>query len=121
MFYFRPKFTKKPEKTPVNPVENKINPRPKRLIKIPYHFQKNNIITYSQKDIQRELGKYPGLLKTLGHAYEYQIIYTGEDNQQEYWFCRDLPTTTKLLKYLNQQGWNIDWQEKPFAVRGNNL
>jgi len=112
MFSFRPKFTKK-ENTPPAPT---IKQRPKRLIKIPYHFQKNNIITYSQRDIDRELQKYPGLLRTLGHAYQYQITYTDEDNRREYWFCRDLPTTTHLLKYLNEQGWTVDWQEKPFSL-----
>ncbi|MBE9223064.1 hypothetical protein IQ215_10190 [Cyanobacterium stanieri LEGE 03274] len=112
MFSFRPRFPKKNNNIPTPVIKEK----PKRLVKIPYHFQKNDIITYSNRDIKRELNKYPGLLKTLGHAYGYQIIYTGPDGSIDYWFCRDLPTTTKLLKYLNQQGWTVDWQEKPFKL-----
>lgn len=112
MFSFRPKFPKK--RTP--PPTPQIKERPQRLIKIPYHFQKNDVVTYSDKEIKRELYKYPGLLKTLGHAYQYQIIYTNEHNRSDYWFCRDLPTTTKLLKYLNEQGWTVDWREKPFQI-----
>ncbi|AFZ47857.1 hypothetical protein Cyast_1902 [Cyanobacterium stanieri PCC 7202] len=112
MFSFRPKFNKKniPPPTP------KIKERPKRLVKIPFHFQRNDIVTYSEKDMKRELYKYPGLLKTLGHAYQYEIIYTSKDGRVDYWFCRDLPTTTKLLKYLNEQGWTVDWREKPFVL-----
>ncbi|MGY6529623.1 MAG: hypothetical protein ACXITR_06805 [Cyanobacterium sp.] len=112
MFSFRPKFPKKSSPNPPPVIKEK----PKRLVKIPYHFQKNDIITYSDKEIKRELYKYPGLLKTLGHAYNYQITYTGFDGRSHYWFCKDLPTTTKLLKYLNEQGWIVDWQEKPFIV-----
>ncbi|AUC62043.1 hypothetical protein AA637_13225 [Cyanobacterium sp. HL-69] len=112
MFSFRPKFPKKKSPPPTPTIKE----RPKRLVKIPYHFQKNDIITYSDKDIKRELYKYPGLLKTLGHAYDYQIIYTSPNSRTDYWFCRDLPTTTKLLKYLNEQGWTVDWQEKPFIL-----
>lgn len=84
--------------------------------KIPSHFQKNSIVTYSQTEIESELEKYPGLLKTLGHAYQYQITVTGSDTKKEYWFCRDIQTSLTLLKYLNEQGWKVDWQEKPFNV-----
>ncbi|MBF2057719.1 MAG: hypothetical protein IGQ45_11010 [Cyanobacterium sp. T60_A2020_053] len=113
MFSFRPKFPKK-ESIPVT-----LKPPPQRPIKpvrIPRHFLKNSIITYSQRDIQREIKKYPGLLKTLSHAYQYQIIMTGENEQKEYWFCRDLGSTMPLLKYLNEQNWQVDWQEKPFIL-----
>lgn len=86
-------------------------------VKIPVHFQRNNIVTYSEVEITQELKKYPGLLKTLGHGYQYQIIFM--DNEQgikEYWFCRNLKVTMPLLKYLNEQGWQVDWQEKPFSL-----
>lgn len=94
-------------------------PKPKqinRLVKIPIHFQKNNLVTYSESEINQELQKYPGLLKTLAHAYQYQIIYTNSEREKEYWFCRNLQVTMPLLKYLNQQGWQVDWQEKPFSL-----
>ena len=84
--------------------------------KIPTHFQKNSIVTYSQTEIESELEKYPGLLKTLGHAYQYQIIVTSGDAQRDYWFCRDIQTSLPLLKYLNEQEWKVDWQEKPFNL-----
>lgn len=86
-------------------------------VKIPVHFQRNPIVTYSAVEINQELKKYPGLLKTLGHAYQYEIIFTdSEHNNKEYWFCRNLQVTMPLLKYLNQQGWQVDWQEKPFSL-----
>ena len=84
--------------------------------KIPSHFQKNSIVTYSQTEIEAELEKYPGLLKTLGHAYQYQITVIGSDTKRDYWFCRDIQTSLTLLKYLNEQGWKVDWQEKPFIL-----
>lgn len=84
--------------------------------KIPIHFQKNAIVTYSQAEIEEELQKYPGLLKTLGHAYEYQITVTSNDNQKDYWFCRNIQYSTPLSKYLNEQGWSVDWKEKPFEI-----
>ena len=84
--------------------------------KIPIHFHKNAIITYSQAEIELELEKYPGLLKTLGHAYEYQIIAISCENQRDYWFCRNINYSVPLLKYINEQGWNVDWQEKPFKI-----
>jgi hypothetical protein len=62
------------------------------------------------------LAKYPGLLKTLGHAYEYQITVTSNENEKDYWFCRNIQYSVPLLKYLNEQGWNVDWQEKPFEI-----
>lgn len=84
--------------------------------KIPSHFQKNSIVTYSQAEIESQLNIYPGLLKTLGHAYEYQITVISNNDQKDYWFCRNLQCSLPLLKYLNQQGWNVDWQEKPFSI-----
>jgi hypothetical protein len=84
--------------------------------KIPIHLQKNAIVTYSQAEIEAELAKYPGLLKTLGHAYEYQITVTSNENEKDYWFCRNIQYSVPLLKYLNEQGWNVDWQEKPFEI-----
>ena len=84
--------------------------------KIPSHFQKNSIVTYSQTEIESELEKYPGLLKTLGHAYQYQITVTSSDTKRDYWFCQDIQTPLTLLKYLNEQGWKVDWQEKPFNI-----
>lgn len=92
--------------------------KPKRYpVKIPVHFQRNNIVTYSSVEINQELKKYPGLLKTLGHAYQYEIIFIdNEQNSKEYWFCRNLQVTMPLLKYLNEQGWQVDWQEKPFSL-----
>jgi hypothetical protein len=84
--------------------------------KIPIHFQRNAIITYSQAEIEAELDKYPGLLKTLGHAYEYQVTFTDHEQETNYWFCRNIQDSLPLLKYLHEQGWNVDWQEKPFTI-----
>jgi hypothetical protein len=84
--------------------------------KIPSHFQKNTIVTYSQAEIEAQLNIYPGLLKTLGHAYDYQITVISNNDQKDYWFCRNLKCSLPLLKYLNEQGWNVDWQEKPFTI-----
>ena len=103
------------KKSPVS-YPNKQKPI-KYPVKIPVHFQRNNIVTYSEVEINQELKKYPGLLKTLGHAYQYQIIFIdSQQNLKEYWFCRNLQITMPLLKYLNQQGWQVDWQEKPFSL-----
>ncbi len=91
--------------------------KPKYPVKVPMHFQKNAIVTYSQKEINQELAKYPGLLKTLSHVYQYEISFTDElNNRKEYWFCRNLQIAMPLLKYLNDQGWQVDWQEKPFSL-----
>lgn len=84
--------------------------------KIPIHFQKNSIVTYSQVEIESELRRYPGLLKTLAHAYEYQITVVSNQDQKDYWFCRNIQHSLPLLKYFNEQGWNVDWQEKPFVL-----
>ncbi len=46
--------------------------------KIPKQFQQNPLITYSKKEITETLDKFPGLMKTLGHAYDVQIKYTEE-------------------------------------------
>jgi hypothetical protein len=102
-----------PEKINVSPpLRQPIKPQ----IKIPYHFQKNSIITYSQLEIKKELKKYPGLLRTLGHAYQYQIIFTDKNQEKQYWFCRNLELVMPLLKYLNEQNWAVDWHEKPFKI-----
>ena len=45
-----------------------------------------------------------------------KLFILAQTVETDYWFCRDLPTTTKLLKYLNEQGWTVDWQEKPFIL-----
>ena len=87
-----------------------------KKVKIPYHFSKNSIITYSQLEIKQQLKKYPGLLKTLGHAYQYQIIFTNSQKEKQYWFCRNLEVTMPLLKYLNEKKWSVDWQERPFRI-----
>ncbi len=117
MFPFsRKNIASKPKKSSIDnyPYKNRSN---QYTAKIPIHFQKNSIITYSKNEITQELKKYPGLLKTLSHAYQYQIILKDEEqNNQEYWFCRNLQATMPLLKYLNQQGWQVDWQEKPFSL-----
>lgn len=115
-------FYKKKPSLKVIAIPEKINVSPplrqpiKPQIKIPYHFQKNSIITYSQLEIKKELKKYPGLLRTLGHAYQYQIIFTDKDQQKQYWFCRNLELVMPLLKYLNEQNWAVDWHEKPFKI-----
>lgn len=118
MFLF---YAKKPERKPVlTPVLNQdILPKKPQTpkFKIPYHFQKNSIITYSQSQIKKELKKYPGLLKTLGHAYQYEIIFIGENQEKQYWFCRNLEVMMPLLKYLKEKNWCVDWQEKPFMVK----
>lgn len=120
-----PFYAKKPErKIPATPVLNTpIVPKKPQTpkFKIPYHFQKNSIITYSQSQIQKELKKYPGLLKTLGHAYQYQIIFLGENQEKQYWFCRDLQMMMPLLKYLKAQNFPVDWQEKPFTLQNFSL
>ena len=113
---------KKPLRKPILPkskitYHHDVHDKPvKRPGRIPAHFQKNQIITYSQREINQELRKYPGLLKTLAHAYQYELIFVAQDNNKEYWFCRDLQVALPLLKYLNEQGWRVDWQEKPFFV-----
>jgi hypothetical protein len=118
MFPFYPKKPKPkviiyPEK--IN-ASTPLKQSPKPQVKIPYHFQKNSIITYSQSQIKRELKKYPGLLRTLGYAYQYQIIFTDQDQEKQYWFCRNLELVMPLLKYLNEQNWAVDWHEKPFRI-----
>lgn len=116
-----PFYAKKPERKPIltpvlnTPIVPKKPSTPK--FKIPYHFQKNSIITYSQSQIKKELKKYPGLLKTLGHAYQYQIIFLDEDQEKQYWFCRNLEMMMPLLKYLKEKNWSVDWQEKPFIIK----
>ncbi|BAQ65172.1 hypothetical protein [Geminocystis sp. NIES-3709] len=120
-----PFYARKPElKKPSLPIVDKdISPKEnlKPKYKIPYHFQKNSIITYSQSEIKKELKKYPGLLKTLGHAYQYQIIFVNEDQEKQYWFCRNLEMVMPLLKYLKEKNWSVDWQEKPFIVKDSSL
>ncbi len=107
---------------PRKPVTTKNFPIDEKKIihqpRIPIHFQNNAIVTYSKKEIELELVKYPGLLKTLSHAYEYQIIVISNDNQQtDYWFCRSLQYSLDLLKYLNSnENWIVDWHEKPFTL-----
>lgn len=108
-----PKVIISPEK--IN-VSTSLKQSPKPQVKIPYHFQKNSIITYSQSEIKRELKKYPGLLRTLGHAYQYQIIFKDENQEKQYWFCHNLELVMPLLKYLNEQNWAVDWHEKPFKI-----
>ncbi|MBL1211153.1 hypothetical protein [Geminocystis sp. GBBB08] len=108
-----PKVIVSPEKINISkPLKSSSKPK----IKIPYHFQKNSIITYSQSEIKKELKKYPGLLRTLGHAYQYQIIFTDQNQEKQYWFCRNLELVMPLLKYLNEQNWAVDWHEKPFSI-----
>ena len=109
----------KPKIIPPQKIDNKWPEKKITLpqVKIPYHFQKNSIITYSQSQIKKELKKYPGLLKTLGHAYQYQVIFIGDNQEKQYWFCRNLELVMPLLKYLNEQNWLVDWQEKPFYIR----
>lgn len=114
---------KKPQSKPISqeivdsPLKTNVNvPIGKPKFKIPYHFQKNNIVTYSQSQIKKELKKYPGLLKTLGHAYQYQIVFLEENKEKQYWFCRNLEILMPLLKYLKGQNWTVDWQEKPFIL-----
>ena len=94
------------------PERNKVQ----KKARIPYHFSKNNIITYSQSEIKKQLKKYPGLLKTLAHAYQYQIIFIDPQQEKQYWFCRNLEATMPLLKYLNEKKWSVDWQERPFRL-----
>ena len=77
--------------------------KPQNRFRIPYHFKKNSIITYSQSEIKRQLKKYPGLLKTLAHAYQYQIVFINPQQEKQYWFCRNLEVTMPLLKYLNEK------------------
>lgn len=93
------------------------SPPPPRRLNIPFHFQKNSVITYSQSEIQQELQKYPGLLKTLSHAYQYQITFINQNQEHQYWFCRNIELTMALLKYLNEKNWTVDWQEKPFNIK----
>lgn len=113
MFPFSSSRLKKNSLTQKSFPELKNNP-PK--IRVPYHFAKNSIITYSETEIKQELRKYPGLLKTLSHAYQYQITFVDSSQQKQYWFCRNLENTMPLLKYLNQNNWSVDWQEKPFRI-----
>lgn len=87
---------------------------------IPRHFQKHPIVTYSEVEIQAELEKYPGLFKTLGHAYEYQIIVINKNNRKDYWFCQNAEYSVPLIQYLEEKGWEVDWQEKPFALEISN-
>ena len=100
-------------------VKNRNNPKSnsQHKYKIPYHFKKNSIMTYSQWEIKKQLRKYPGLLRTLGHAYQYEIVFINPQKENQYWFCRNLEVTMPLLKYLNEKKWHIDWQEKPFSLR----
>ncbi len=100
------------------PIKKKIydKKKPVNKFKIPYHFTKNSIITYSQSEIKKQLRKYPGLLKTLAHAYQYQIVFINPEQEKQYWFCRNLEVTMPLLKYLNEKNWSVDWQEKPFRI-----
>lgn len=122
-------FYKKKPQHPVITKTEKINQpkiltspsKPKPQVKIPYHFQKNSIITYSQSHIKRELKKYPGLLRTLGHAYEYEIIFMDNNQEKQYWFCRNLELVMPLLKYLNDKNWKVDWHEKPFKIMDSSL
>ncbi|HIK38166.1 MAG: hypothetical protein NZ901_10985 [Geminocystis sp.] len=89
----------------------------RRKIKIPPHFQKHPLVTYSHTEIQRELRKYPGLLRTLAHAYQYQVTFAAEGKETQYWFCRNLKTATVLIQYLHDKQWHIQWQEKPFKLK----
>ncbi len=91
--------------------------KPQYKFKIPPHFKKNTIVTYSQSEIKKQLKRYPGLLKTLGHAYQYQIVVTNSQQEKQYWFCRSIEVTMPLLKYLNEKDWTVDWQEKPFHLK----
>lgn len=104
--------------TKYSPIKKK-NSEPKnhqKKYRIPHHFSKNSIITYSQSEIKKQLQQYPGLLKTLAHAYQYQIIFTNAKQEKQYWFCRNLEVTMPLLKYLNEKNWSVDWQERPFRL-----
>lgn len=113
-----PFFPKKPKKKIVTTGKNfPTNSSRPRRINIPYHFQKNHIITYSHSQILLEFKKYPGLLKTLSHAYQYQITFIDKNKEHQYWFCRNIEITMTLLKYLNEKKWSIDWQEKPFFIK----
>lgn len=116
-----PFYKKKPERKPIStPILNQNIPVKKSStpkFKIPLHFQKNSVITYSQSHINKELKKYPGLLKTLGHAYQYQITFLDENQEKQYWFCRNLQMMMPLLKYLKSKNWSVDWQEKPFIIK----
>jgi len=114
-----PPLKQKPTSPPVvkKDTSSRENEKFKPKFKIPYHFQKNNIITYSQSQIKKELKKYPGLLKTLGHAYQYQIIFNDDGQEKQYWFCRNLECLMPLLKYLKAKNWSVDWQEKPFIIK----
>jgi hypothetical protein len=96
----------------------KIN-KPQKKARVPYHFTKNSIINYSQSEIKKQLKKYPGLLKTLAHAYQYEIIFINPQQEKQYWFCRNLEVTMPLLKYLNEKNWSVDWQERPFRISEN--
>lgn len=102
-----------------SPIKRKYVPlqKPPNRFRIPYHFKKNSIITYSQSEIKKQLKKYPGLLKTLAHAYQYEIVFIDSQQEKQYWFCRNLEVTMPLLKYLNEKKWTIDWQEKPFSIK----
>lgn len=118
MFPFLPR---KPDKKIIIPPKDAQKTSPSinspRRLNIPYHFQKNSVITYSQSEIKRELRQYPGLLKTLSHAYQYQITFIDKNQEHQYWFCRNIEVTMALLKYLNEKNWSVDWQEKPFLLK----
>jgi hypothetical protein len=107
----------KPLDKPVNKSQDKYRQGIiKKTPKVPSHFHKNSLVTYSESEIRSELEQYPGLLKTLGHAYEYEVIVTNSNQEKDYWFCRNIQICTSLLKYFNEQGWQFDYKEKPFSL-----
>ncbi len=116
-----PELKAKPVRKPLDkPLNQSQDKYPKGIIKrtpkIPSHFHKNSIVTYSESEIRSELERYPGLLKTLGHGYEYEVIVTNPNREKDYWFCRNIQICTSLLKYFNEQGWQFDYKDKPFSL-----
>ncbi|GAB4314864.1 MAG: hypothetical protein Kow0091_21980 [Geminocystis sp.] len=109
--------SRKPNKKVIIPQKKNFPSSSPRRVNIPSHFQKNPLITYSQIEIERELQKYPGLLRTLSHAYQYQVTFMDDKTENQYWFCRNIELTMILLKYLNEKNWSVDWQEKPFILK----
>ncbi len=116
-----PFFPRKPHKNPPPasppPPTLPTSIKPRRQVRIPPHFQKHPVVTYSQAEIQRELRKYPRLLRILGYAYQYQITFAAEGKETQYWFCRNLRVATILIKYLHDKQWPVHWQEKPFKLK----
>ena len=89
----KPKFKGKPKKG-----IRKGGAKGPKTPKIPKQFQQNPLITYSKKEITENLDKFPGLMKTLAHAYEIQIKYT-----QEYsFFPEDPPEKEKKASKKNK-------------------